>query len=103
MVVKRIAYLIFYAFSLAYNILKSALVVMLLCLSGKIDPQVMEVGTCLKKPIAYLFLANSITLTPGTVTIAIDLKNQTLKVASIVPRRQEDIIPFEKYIRGVFE
>ena len=100
---KRIYYAILYALDLAYNILKSAFDVIVLSLKGKIDPQVVVVKTRLKKPISMLFLANSITLTPGTVTIDVRPEEQTLIVAAITPRTTEEIIPFEPLIGGMLE
>jgi energy-converting hydrogenase B subunit A len=103
MILKRIFYAIFYVLDLVYNILKSALDVVILSLKGGISPQVVEVRTKLKKPISHLFLANSITLTPGTVTIDVKSGEQKLIVAALTPRTTEDIIPFESLIGGIFE
>lgn len=101
--VKRIFYAICYIINLVYNIIKSALSVAVLCISGKIDPTVLEIDTVLKKEISQTVLANSITLTPGTLTIDIDHPNQKLKVAVISKRPPEKVIPFEKYIKGMLE
>jgi len=48
-------------------------------------------------------LANSITLTPGTLTIDVLHEEQKLIVAVLTPRSREEIIPFESLIGGVFE
>jgi energy-converting hydrogenase B subunit A len=48
-------------------------------------------------------LANSITLTPGTLSVDLDSENQVIKVAVIAPRDVKDIIPFEPYIKGMLE
>jgi len=101
--IKRIYYAILYILDLMYNILKSAYDVSVLSLKGEIDPQVVEVKTRLKKPISHLFLANSITLTPGTVTIDVKSEEQTLIVAALTPRTTAEIIPFESLIGGMFE
>ena len=47
--------------------------------------------------------ASSITLTPGTLTIDLDSENKTLKIASISPRTKDEIIPFEPYIKKMFD
>ena len=99
----RLMYVILYLLNLFYNMLKSAYDTSMLALTGGIDPQVMEVPTSLKKPISHIILANSITLTPGTVTIDIDHERQVLTVAALTPRSREDVVPFEKYIRGMTE
>lgn len=96
-------YLVLYLLNLVYNIIKSSFETALLCVLGRIDPQVVEVDTVLKKNISHYVLANSITLTPGTLTVDIDHEKQKLYVAVLTPRDVKSIIPFEGYIRGVFE
>lgn len=81
----------------------SAVNVIYLCMRGTIKPEVKVIDTVLKKEISQAFLANSITLTPGTLTIDVDHKAQKLTVSVLTPRDQSAIIPFEKYIKGVFE
>lgn len=103
MIIVRAGYAILYLLNLAWNMLKSAWDTGLLAISGGIDPQVMEVRTVLKKPLSQAILANSITLTPGTVTIDVDSERQVLTVAALTPRGRDDVIPFEKYIRGMTE
>jgi energy-converting hydrogenase B subunit A len=99
----RLAYVALYLLNLAWNMLKSAWETGILAVNGKIDPVVMEVKTDLKKPISHIILANSITLTPGTVTIDVDHDRRVLTVAALTPRSREDVVPFEKYIRGMAE
>ena len=54
--------------------------------------------------IAYfLVLINSISLTPGTLSVDLDSENNIIKVAAISPRKKEDIIPFEHYIKKMLE
>lgn len=72
--------------------------------SGKtIEPLVIDIKTDLTRPISQTILANSITLTPGTLTIDLDSEKQVLKVAIISPRAVEDVIPFEPYIKKMLE
>jgi energy-converting hydrogenase B subunit A len=103
LILTRLAYAALYLINLAWNMLKSAWDTGKLAVAGGIDPHVMDVKTVLKKPISQVILANSITLTPGTVTIDIDPERQVLKVAALTPRSNEDVIPFEKYIKGMME
>lgn len=103
MIIKRVAYAVCYIVVLIYNIILSAISVAVLCISGKIDPTIMEIDTVLKKEVSQTLLANSITLTPGTLTIDIDHPNQKLKVAVITKRTPQRVIPFEKYIKGMLE
>lgn len=103
MFIMRIFFSIAYFIVLIFEILKATLDVALRTLNGNIEPVVVEIDTVLKRPISQTILANSITLTPGTLSIDLDSENQVLKVASIVPRKKEDIIPFESYIKGMLE
>ncbi len=75
-----------------------------------VKPGIVKVKTSLKTDIAKAFLANSITLTPGTMTVDID--NDILYVHWIdVYNKGEDIeantqaisAKFEKYLRRIFE
>jgi energy-converting hydrogenase B subunit A len=71
--------------------------------NGNIEPVIVEIPTVLKRPISQTILANSITLTPGTLSIDLDSENQVIRVAIISPRSNEEIIPFEPYIKGMLE
>ena len=54
-------------------------------------------------PVSQTILANSISLTPGTLSVDLDSENNIIKVAAISPRKKEDIIPFEHYIKKMLE
>lgn len=56
----------------------SGFVTIIKIISGKINPDIVEIETEIKNDIYICLLANSITLTPGTVTI--DKTGQRLKV-----------------------
>ena len=73
-----------------------------------IRPGIVKVSTSLKNPMAQTFLANSITLTPGT--LAIDLDGQDLYVHWInintddpEKRFAEIVGRFEPMLRRIFE
>jgi len=73
-----------------------------------IRPGIVKVRTTLKTDIAKTFLANSITLTPGTLTIDIiqsDLYIHWINIVSDEPEEQTDVIVrrFENILRRVFE
>ena len=103
MFIIRIFYAIAYFIVLIFEIIKAALDVASRTINGKVEPVVMEIETELKRPISQTILANSITLTPGTLSIDLDSENQILKVATITPRSREEVIPFEPYIKGMLE
>lgn len=73
-----------------------------------INPGIVKIKTGLKSNIAKTFLANSITLTPGTMTV--DIKGEFLFIHWINVRHTDvenatnDISKtFEKYIKRIFE
>ncbi|MBW9221755.1 monovalent cation/H+ antiporter subunit E [Methanothermococcus sp. SCGC AD-155-C09] len=71
--------------------------------TGNIDPQIVEIETEINNLIGQVLLACSITLTPGTLTIGLNPEKRILKVATIAPIKKEDIIPFEPYIKKIFD
>lgn len=99
----RIFYGIAYFVVLIFEIIKATIDVASRTLNGKVEPVVVEIETQLERPISQTILANSITLTPGTLSIDLDSENQILKVAIITPRSKEKVIPFEPYIKGMLE
>ena len=103
MFITRIFYGIAYFIVLIFEILKAELDVITRVLDGKVEPHVVEIETVLKRPISQTILANSITLTPGTLSIDLDSENCILKEAIISKRTAEEIIPFEPYIKGMLE
>ena len=104
MFLTRIYYAIAYFFVLIWEIIKAVVDVTRRSLTGgEYNPILVDIDTVLKRPVAQTILANSITLTPGTLTVDLDSEAQKLKVAIIAPREKEEIIPFEKYIKGMLE
>jgi multicomponent Na+:H+ antiporter subunit E len=72
-----------------------------------INPGIVEIKTDLKSERAKLFLANSITLTPGTLTVDIiedSFYIHWIDVSTKDPAEQKKIISekFEKLLEGVF-
>ncbi|WP_407413957.1 Na+/H+ antiporter subunit E [Methanobrevibacter sp.] len=104
MFLTRIVYGIIYFLDLIYEIIKSTIdVVFNKIMRRDINPVVIDVETVLERPVSQTILANSISLTPGTLSIDLDSENQIIKVAAISPRSKEDIIPFEPYIKKMLE
>ncbi len=75
-----------------------------------IKPGIVKVKTTLKSDTALTFLANSITLTPGTMTVDIDPENGILYIHWIdvrhkdVEKATEAIVKtFEDVLRRIFE
>ncbi|MEA1913184.1 MAG: Na+/H+ antiporter subunit E [candidate division WOR-3 bacterium] len=98
-----IPYLIFYIilanFDVAYRVLNPNL---------PINPGIVKVKTGLKNELARTILANSITLTPGTLTVEVDDDDyyiHWINITSEDPKRQKQIIidRFEWMLRRIFE
>lgn len=87
-----------YWLRLVREILASIIDVTKRCMNGDIDPYIHVIDTVLEKPVSQIFLANSITYTPGTVTIDIDVEGKKLFVGTISPRQRNDIIPMEPHV-----
>lgn len=75
-----------------------------------INPGIVKIKTDLKSDIALTFLANSITLTPGTMSVDIDRVNGILYIHWINVRDKEIegatkliVGKFERILRGIFE
>jgi len=73
-----------------------------------IRPGIVRVKTTLKSDLGLTFLANSITLTPGTLTVDIigdEMYIHWINVTTDDPERQTDIIVrrFERILKKVFE
>ncbi|MFC1551505.1 Na+/H+ antiporter subunit E [Candidatus Latescibacterota bacterium] len=73
-----------------------------------IRPGIVKVTTSLKSDLGLTFLANSITLTPGTLTVDLigsDLYIHWINITDDDPERQTEIIVsrFEKILKKVFE
>ncbi len=75
------------------------------CVTGNIDPYVAHVKTVLKRPVAQVLLANSITYTPGTVSADIVKENgyDVILVGTISPRPDPAIIPLEPHLKRWLE
>ena len=107
---KRYWYLFIYIFYFTWQMIKSNLDVAKRVVDPKlpINPGIVKVKTKLKSDIAKLALANSITLTPGTLTI--DVSGQYFYIHWIdvkdtdVQKASEDIVAgFEKYLEVIFD
>jgi energy-converting hydrogenase B subunit A len=99
----RFYYGVIFFILLIWEIIKATIDASKRCISGDVDPYIVDIETILKRPISQTILANTITLTPGTLTIDVDSENCFLKVSAISPRDNKEIIPLEKYIEKMLE
>jgi multicomponent Na+:H+ antiporter subunit E len=106
---KVILYYLMYLAVFLTELTKANLNVMRLVFSPRIDiePGIVEIKTSLKSPIGRLALANSITLTPGTLVV--DIKDDSLFIHWInvsatdpVAATEEISARFEKYLKVVY-
>jgi len=106
---KVIFYYLLYLGVFLIELTKANLNVMRLVFSPRIEiePGIVEIKTKLKTPIGRLALANSITLTPGTLVV--DIKDDSLFIHWInvsatdpVGATEEISARFEKYLKVVY-
>ncbi len=107
---RRIYYGILYIFVFLWEMVKANVDVALRAINPKIpiNPGTVEVPTKLKTNVAKLALANSITLTPGTLTVDViddKLYIHWIYVKTEDPKETVAHISevFEKYIKEIFE
>ncbi len=106
----RLLLAIFYIPYLLYYILLANLDVAYRVLNPNlpINPGIIKVKTSLKNEFARTILANSVTLTPGTLTVDVNGDNfyvHWINVSSDDPKVQKKIIlgRFERVLRRIFE
>jgi multicomponent Na+:H+ antiporter subunit E len=106
---KVIFFYLMYLGVFLFELLKANLSVMRLVFSPRIDiePGIVKISTDLKTPMGRLALANSITLTPGTLVV--DIKEDALYVHWIsvsaidpVAATEEISAKFEKYLKVIY-
>ena len=106
---KVIFYYLMYLGVFLLELTKANLNVMRLVFSPRIDiePGIVKIKTGLKSPIGRLALANSITLTPGTLVV--DIKDDALFIHWInvsatdpVAAAEEISARFEKYLKVIY-
>jgi multicomponent Na+:H+ antiporter subunit E len=106
---KSLVYTVMYFIVFFIELVKSNIDVTLRVISPKlpINPGIVEVKTTLKSKYARMILANSITLTPGTLTVEvaddsffihwIDVENEDIQEAS-----NKIVKNFEKYLEVIY-
>ena len=107
---RRIFWFLYYIPYFAWQIIKANLDVAyrVLHVNLPIRPGIVKVTTTLKSDLGLTFLANSITLTPGTLTVDIigsDLYIHWIYIHTDDPERQTEMIVsrFENILKKVFE
>lgn len=89
-----------YGFFLIIEIYKAGIGVTLKVISGDINPDIVDITTDINEPYHKSLLANSITLTPGTVTL--DTRGSLLKVLWLDTKTKQPIIAGQQ-IKGSLE
>ena len=106
---KAVVYFFIYIFVFIFELIKANLDVATRVISPSlpINPGIVEVKTRLKSKIGRLALANSITLTPGTLTV--DIKEDSLFIhwidvtsTDIEGATKKIVDSFEKYLEVIY-
>lgn len=102
--VRRLLRLVVYVPYLFVEILKANVLVALVILHPRlpIDPRLTRINTAVWGSVPVTTLANSITLTPGTLTVRVD--GRSLTVHTLVPAAREDLFDggLERAVRFAF-
>lgn len=107
---KRYFWIVVYLFIFIWECVKANIDVAYRVLSPKmpIKPAIVKAKTTLKTDIAKTFLANSITMTPGTITVDIiddEFFIHWIYLSKEKPEEYSHLIlgRFEKYLKRIFE
>jgi multicomponent Na+:H+ antiporter subunit E len=68
----RVHWFVVYVFYVVYKIYLASFKVLMAVLRHRINPRVVHFRTRLRSDIARVFLANSLTITPGTIALELD-------------------------------
>ncbi len=100
---RRAGYVLIYIAILIWEIIKANAVTCRLILSphNRVDPVVVRFRTKLKTRVAKALLANSITLTPGTITVALEEDTYTVHCLDRQFGEGLENSIFEKYLAKI--
>lgn len=110
--VRRISFFILYIFRFFWEMIKANFEVAYLVIHPNlpIRPGIVKIKTKLKKDSAITVLSNSITLTPGTLTVDVNKEKQEMyihcikvKAESVEEATKQISYKFEKILTEVFE
>lgn len=104
----RWLYFILYLGPFLFAMAKANVDVAYRVITGKINPGIVEISPHLETDLAITMLGNSITLTPGTLSVEIDEKTNTLYIHWINVKHKEPEIEevcngFPEWIRRIAE
>jgi multicomponent Na+:H+ antiporter subunit E len=73
-------------------------------ITGNINPGMVKVKTEMKTDLGIIMLANSITLTPGTLSVDIDENTNTLHIHCLNIQTPEEILGnLQKWVKRIAE
>lgn len=106
----RFAYLVMYAADFIFSVFKSNISMAIMILQPKLDivPAVFRIAMRTRSDWVVAGVSNSITLTPGTLTLDADdgfIYVHWIKAVELDSEKAKERIvgKFEKYLKGVFE
>lgn len=89
-----------YVFVLFYEIYKSSIIYVINIITKKHTPMIVDITLDVDDPLIISFISNSITLTPGTITIETDGKHLTVLTLAKSEHTKEEV---EQTVKGKFE
>jgi multicomponent Na+:H+ antiporter subunit E len=103
-----ITFLIYFIGPFFWSMIKCNLDVAYRVITGKINPGIVKISPGLKTDLGITLLADSITLTPGTLTVDIDEKTNDLyihwiNVTTLTPTTADICGTFPQWIRRIAE
>src|SRR5665648_838265 len=105
---RRVIFLVYLIGPFFWAMAKANIDVAYRVITGKINPGIVKISPGLKTDLGITLLADSITLTPGTLTVDIDEKNNDLyihwiNVTTLKPTIQQICVNFPQWIRRIAE
>ncbi len=89
-------FLVYYLFAMLFFIIRSSVQVIICLMKGKVKPRVVTLRSKLNNPWYISIIANSITLTPGTVTL--DKTGKVMKVLWFYKDTDDEDEQYEKIL-----
>ncbi|RLJ09413.1 MAG: Na+/H+ antiporter subunit E [Candidatus Aenigmatarchaeota archaeon] len=100
---KRFFLLLAYIPWFVYQEILSHLDVIYRIITGRIKPAIIEVKHNMKSDLGIMTLANSITLTPGTLTLDVDEGKFFVHWINIKPDRKNIAQRFERFLKRIWD
>ena len=106
--IRWVIFLIYFIGPFFWSMIKCNIDVAYRVITGKINPGIVKISPGLKTDLGITLLADSITLTPGTLSVDIDEKNNDLyihwiNVTTLTPTTSDICGNFPQWVRRIAE